>query len=702
MAKRFHIFKFGGDNTKEVAEIISNKTSRRILDHLREKESSETEISKELNIPISTVHYHLQKLNKSKLIDIKDFYWSPKGNKVNTYRASDKPLIFTQEKSTKILESKLGMILTIAFIVSLLAVVNILHFYSPDSKLPYLDKVYKETSIDNLNLFDSCSALTDVFNKAITERVHASGGTTITSSGDFFSGIAESTAPSGGTTVTIRDYSPTNIQVEGVDEADIVKTDGEYIYLIAKNKLVIARAYPENKAEIVSETNLEELNPNEIFIDKDRLLIFGVTSSDGILHGNNGEIYPKTISLTTVQLFDIKDKDNPELIKSLDIEGNYLTSRKIDSQVYFVVNSSPQFKENGPVEDIIPFYRETSRVGGQEVFTSIAGCSEIGYFEPVNTENIINVISLSMENPDEINKKVIAGNGDNIYMSLDNLYIAETNKGNTNVHKFSLEDGEISYLGDMKVPGTVLNQFSMDEHNTYFRIATTIGDFESNNVYVYDKELNQVGKLENLAKGERIYSARFMGNRAYLITFRRIDPLFVIDLSSPKYPKVLGELKIPGYSDYLHPYDENHLIGIGKDTIETSFGGISIEGVKLALFDVSDVNNPRQLYKEIIGGRGTHSEVLEDHKAFLFDKNRNLLVIPVYFPGADYYEEGVFEGAYVYELTLYGGFDLMGKIEHKKIRRNLYIEDILYTISEGKIQLNSFRGLEKIKELIFQ
>ena len=305
-----------------------------------------------------------------------------------------------------------------------------------------------------------------------------------------------------------------------------------------------------------------------------------------------------------------------------------------------------------------------------------------------------------MENPEDINKKVVAGNGDNIYMSLENLYIAETDKGNTNVHKFSLEEGEISYLGDMEVPGKVLNQFSMDEHNTYFRIATTIGDFGSNNVYIYDSELNQVGKLENLAKGERIYSARFMGNKGYLVTFRRIDPLFVIDLSSPRFPKVLGELKIPGYSDYLHPYDENHLIGIGKDTSENSFGGVSIRGVKLALFDVSDVNSPKQLHQEIIGGRGTDSEVLRDHKAFLFDKDRNLLVLPIYFPGADYYEEGVFQGAYVYELTIYGGFDLLGKVEHQDIRRNLYIENILYTISENKIQLNSLINLDKIKELL--
>mgnify|MGYP001582858392 CR=1 FL=1 len=312
MAKKFHMFKFGEESTKEVAEILSNKTSKKILDYLREKESSESDIAKELNIPISTVHYHLQKLNKNKLIEVKDFYWSEKGNKVNTYTASNKPLIFTPEKSTRILESKLSMILVLGIIASLLVVVNILHFTSSEYNLPFLDSTYPKVSRDNLNLFGSCSALTNVFNKAVSER-EPSGGSIVSSPSPatFFSGGSlEDVTSSGGTTVTVREYSETNIQVQGVDEADIVKTDGGYIYLVAKNKLMIAKAYPESQAEIVSEINLEEFNPSEIFIDKNRLLIFGSTSSGGILHGDNGEIYPKTISLTTVLLYVIKDKDD--------------------------------------------------------------------------------------------------------------------------------------------------------------------------------------------------------------------------------------------------------------------------------------------------------------------------------------------------------------------------------------------------------
>ena len=174
----------------------------------------------------------------------------------------------------------------------------------------------------------------------------------------------------------------------------------------------------------------------------------------------------------------------------------------------------------------------------------------------------------------------------------------------------------------------------MDEYEQHFRIATTTRQvwdsdkMSSNNVYILDDELDVVGELEDLAPGEKIYSVRFMGKKGYIVTFKKIDPLFVIDLSDHSNPLVLGKLKIPGYSDYLHPYDENHLIGIGKDTVEaadelTESRGLDFgwyQGVKMAIFDVTDVENPIELHKVVIGDRGTDSPVLYDHKAFLFDR----------------------------------------------------------------------------------
>ena len=298
----------------------------------------------------------------------------------------------------------------------------------------------------------------------------------------------------------------------------------------------------------------------------------------------------------------------------------------------------------------------------------------------------------------------------------------------TIIQKISIDRMDIEPEDSGEVPGRVLNQFSMDEFEGYFRIATTNSqwnrDRSANHVYVLDDSMETVGELEDLAPGERIYSARFMGERLYLVTFRNIDPLFVIDLADPENPTVLGKLKIPGYSDYLHPYDENHIIGVGKETIEDKDRDIAWQqGVKLALFDVSDVEKPKQISKAEIGDRGSDSYALQDHKAFLFSKAKNLLVIPVKVAeiDEDKYPEGVkpqqygditFQGAYVFSLNLEDGFELEGKITHvededkfkksgyywygdgEDIKRSLYMDDVLYTISDSKIKMNSLDDID--------
>ena len=309
-----------------------------------------------------------------------------------------------------------------------------------------------------------------------------------------------------------------------------------------------------------------------------------------------------------------------------------------------------------------------------------------------------------------------------MYVSQNNIYITysayQYQEQVTKIHRINIDEGEINYEATGEVPGYVLNQFSMDEFNGYFRVATTTGEVWSwgenaarNHVYILDEELDTVGMLEDLAPGEKIYSARFMGNRCYLVTFKKIDPLFVIDLTNPTSPQVLGELKITGYSDYLHPYDENHIIGIGKET--TDQGTFAwYQGVKISLFDVTDVSDPKEIAKYEIGDRGTDSPILHDHKAFLFDKNRNLLVIPVreaQVNPADYpgeipdwaHGEIVWDGAYVFHISLEQGLEVRGKITHttSSIQRSLYIDDVLYTISDQKIKMNSLTDLTEIGEI---
>jgi len=286
----------------------------------------------------------------------------------------------------------------------------------------------------------------------------------------------------------------------------------------------------------------------------------------------------------------------------------------------------------------------------------------------------------------------------------------------------------MNYVASGEIPGMVLNQFAMDEYDGYFRVATTVhGEKALNNVYVLNMALNITGSLTDLALGETIYSARFMGERCYLVTFRNIDPLFVIDLSNPTNPRLLGELKITGYSSYLHPYDENHIIGIGKETVAEQEDFAWYQGVKISLFDVSDVSNPREISKYEIGDRGTDSPVLWDHKAFLFDKERNLLVMPVLEAkiNATQYPEGVpswaygqpvWQGAYVFDISVDNGLQLKGKITHVEnitdpeqgyyyyyspfaVERSLYIDNVLYTISQAKIKMNDLGTLEYINEV---
>jgi len=285
----------------------------------------------------------------------------------------------------------------------------------------------------------------------------------------------------------------------------------------------------------------------------------------------------------------------------------------------------------------------------------------------------------------------------------------------------------MTYVASGEVPGMVLNQFSMDEYGDHFRVATTTREGTSrNNVYVLNMALNITGSLENLAPGETIYSARFMGERGYLVTFKQVDPLFVIDLSDPYNPEVLGYLKVTGYSDYLHPYDETHIIGIGKET--TDAGEFAwYQGVKISLFDVTDVSNPVEVAKYEIGHRGTDSPVLWDHKAFLFDKSRNLLVMPILVAEVDQseypegvpswaYGEPVWQGAYVFDISVDGGLQLKGRITHIEspadleqdyywsysplsVERSLYIGDVLYTISDAKIKMNNLENLDYINEV---
>ena len=291
----------------------------------------------------------------------------------------------------------------------------------------------------------------------------------------------------------------------------------------------------------------------------------------------------------------------------------------------------------------------------------------------------------------------------------------------TVIHKIGINNGAITYLAHGEVPGYLKNQFSLDEYDGNLRVATTSdvsttrGQYEYNNVFVLDSAMKTIGTLTHIAEQEQIYSTRFIGDRLYMVTFKRVDPFFVIDLSAPASPKILGKLKIPGYSDYLHPYDKNTIIGIGKETSANDWGGVSTQGLKLALFDVTDVEHPKQIDKVVIGDAGSDSAALTDHRAFLFDKSKNLLVIPARVVRQNTVQDQklsgdqpqIWYGAYVFGVSPDTGFTLRGTVEHgtgsngyyyygssaNEVRRSLYIGDTLYTLSSAKILANSINQI---------
>lgn len=628
------------------------------------------------------------------------------------------------------------------------------------------------------------------------------------------------------------DYSTTNVQVAGVDEGDIIKTDGEYIYAVSGNEVSIAKAYPAEDAKIVSTIKFDSA-PNGIYISGNKLAVYGQNYNLYSVKEYENILPRRNSSYTYLKIFDVSDKSNPKEEKTLGFEGNFVNSRMIKDYVYLVTQTSPYyyaFDKEIPVPIIIENEKIITIDPNSPTDKFCVRCvsPDVYYFDiPYHSYNLTSVNAINIaDSGKKVNSEVyvLDGNQNSMFVSRDNIYITfakyvseeELTMGvvmemikekiyprlsakdremiseiektenyilspqekfakigmilqkyesvfandsdnfekelkekvkqkyediskeleKTMVHKIAINGKSLKYESFGEVPGIVLNQFSMDEDGGYFRIATTknrtwsnfvdADERESyNNLYVLDDNMKVIGKVEGLAKGERIYSVRFMQNRAYMVTFRQTDPLFVIDLSSPTNPKVLGKLKVPGFSSYLHPYDETTLIGLGKETDDS---GRITGGVKLSLFDVSDVENPKELDKYVLGDSGSGSIAIDDHKAFLFSKDKNLLVIPVNIQDTTAGIDGIsfeeneklkimpipapefFNGAAVFGIDKFR-FNLRGKIGHsdvdnnswydynKAVKRSLYIKDTLYTFSDKYIKASSLADLKEINTL---
>ena len=564
-----------------------------------------------------------------------------------------------------------------------------------------------------------------------------------------------SSATGGSSGASAPSYSTTNIQEAGVDEADVIKNDGKYIYLIKGNSIRIVEAYPASNLKELINFQLgskdEDFYPTEMYVDGNQLTVIGTSSSYQALPVTSltAKMMPirQYTSRTKVYLVDITDRSKPKVTRTVDFDGSYSTSRITNGTLYLVMNQYPYYptpyyynsavtdsstSSTQPFSDYLPQMRDSR--DNQDVL--IAPCTDIRIMPKPRSFNFLITAAVPLNSLiTPVARTVMVGSGDNVYASTQNLYVAETewsggyySSGNTHtkLYRFALTPSNISFESEGSVPGTILNQFSMDERYNQFRLATTQDNSDttgktSNNLFVLDQSMKIVGQINGLAEGEKLYSARFMGDRAYLVTFKSVDPLFVIDLKDGTNPKVLGQLKIPGYSDYLHPYDATHIIGFGKDVDPSEVDKdqnfvyyTAVKGFKMGMFDVTDPANPKEMYHEVIGDQGTYSELLNNHKALLFDKDKNLLAFPITVtempkqeavcsnfiystcpsscqkvcqstctyengitickPGCDglnscqdssyVYPKNVFVGAYVYSVDLQNGFKLKAKLTH--------------------------------------
>lgn len=440
-------------------------------------------------------------------------------------------------------------------------------------------------------------------------------------------------------------YSKTNVQTQGVDESDIVKTDGAYLYVVTDNQVHIVdirKGKPKEAAvlEIPSET--ASFSIKEIYVDDGKLLVItgekntqlkeikkesgeqeAATSAVIPLEdsGNSGkkeasEYYTVTQNMTTLYTYSLEKPSNPELLGRVGQDGSYYTSRKIEDKVYL-------FTKESLAESCYGYDR------GSDDWIPLAGGEMIAsdcIYIPQQGGNSLIVCSVDTDEPEEIMDNVMIVNNDvNVYVSTEAVYLYHVNRkqeATTEIAKFSLKDGEINAVSASSVKGRVRDTFAINEYQNMLRILTASENSnEGTNLYILDEKLKLTGKLEGIAPGETIYAARYLGDMAYFVTYRNIDPLFAADLSDPSKPEVLGELKITGYSEYLHMWEPGTMFGIGYETDPDT--GLR-EGIKLSMFDVS---NPADLQTAdcICIANADYSPALDQYKTVLAEPQANLI-----------------------------------------------------------------------------
>ncbi len=497
------------------------------------------------------------------------------------------------------------------------------------------------------------------------------------------------------------DFSGTNVQVIGVDEPDIIKTDGNRIILVRNGTLTVVDVTGDEPT-VTGRVLLGERWGGELLLHGDRVLVinnhYGTIqplAADAI-----GPHYGRDIVIIDEVLLD----GTPRRGRSLHVEGRYVSSRSIDGTARVVIVSYPdelgfvyprnrngepiatyanrKVVEQSKLEDWLPDYRVVSSEGSVTEEGQILACDRVYVPSQFSGFGSLAVLTFDLDGSLTLGDGTATfAAGETIYASHDNLYVATNtwlpqpffenedrlrdidDRYRTSIHKFSLTpDGPAVYEASGSVKGHLLNQFSLNEHDGHLFVAVTNGSPWGANrqseslifaLQQRDDVLAVVGSVGDMGRGERIYSVRFIGDRAYVVTFRQVDPLYVVDLADPTAPAVLGELKIPGYSAYLHPVGDGLLVGIGRDADEEG----RIEGFKASLFDVSDPAEPTEIDTWTLAD--AQSGVEWDHRAFLWWAPENLMVVPVFS-----WRNEVPGGAAVFKVTATGGLDYQGLITH--------------------------------------
>lgn len=550
------------------------------------------------------------------------------------------------------------------------------------------------------------------------------GWITPTAADQATGGATNADSEGGGDTAT---YSTTNVQEAGVDESDVVKNDGNYIYTLSGDKIHVVKAAPVEEAAEVATIEVES-GGQELYLREGEIVAI---SSSGYCYVNDfwwarmGGIAggvevdsaaasaksAKVVSArmtesmngpwfdgasTTVSIIDVTDPANPVSKKTIRFEGSLASSRLIGDKLHLVLTTMPVLSDSSEegidtttLEEWLPDVQVM--VGNGEVQTSDAVSWENTLY-PAESNGYAMTLVASVDLADmdaAIATTAVTANVGIIYASTEALYLTDTqynyddfsSRSDTIVHKLAFTDAGTDYVASGLVPGRPLSQYSISEYQDYLRLATTseeynlTGESISSGVYVLGvngSSLDVVGKIENIAPGETIYAARFLGDRGFLVTFKRIDPLFTMDLSDPTKPTIVGKLKVPGYSDHIQLLDANHLLTIGRNAQED--GEFAwVQGVLLTIFDITDLANPQILKigdaeaRVEIGGRGTYSEANGDPKAFNYYAAKNVLAFPVDLyegdtTGAEYGTHA-FTGLYVYRVTVENGFEFLGRIE---------------------------------------